>query len=141
MVNTSTTSPTGCTRDQISRSSKQPLFTGWARELAQAAQRAFTYAPRRGGPKQNVLKLSIDLSRPLVTSMGQHDPLDGLVTYAQLEATAAGTRPSLVGASADFAAMIDPRGLATPTRSESVACWWTRIASHSSSGRAPGALA
>jgi hypothetical protein len=34
-------------------------------------------------------KLSIDLSRPLVPSMGQHDPLDGFVTYNELQATAA----------------------------------------------------
>ena len=32
--------------------------------------------------------MSIDLSRPLVPSMGQHDPLDGLITYRQLQATA-----------------------------------------------------
>lgn len=30
--------------------------------------------------------MSIDLSRPLVPSMGQHDPLDGLVTYSELQA-------------------------------------------------------
>jgi hypothetical protein len=33
-------------------------------------------------------KMSIDLSRPLITSMGQHDPLDGFVTYNQLQAVA-----------------------------------------------------
>jgi hypothetical protein len=33
--------------------------------------------------------MSIDLSRPLVPSMGQHDPLDGFVTYNELQATAA----------------------------------------------------
>ena len=32
-------------------------------------------------------KMSIDLSYPLVPSMGHHDPLDGLVTYAQLRET------------------------------------------------------
>ena len=58
-------------------------------------------------------KLSIDLSRPLVESMGQHDPLDGLVTCTQLEATVAGAGPRLDDAIADFAAMVDPRGLAT----------------------------
>jgi len=34
-------------------------------------------------------KMSIDLSRPLVPSMAQHDPLDGFVTYNELQATAA----------------------------------------------------
>ena len=33
-------------------------------------------------------KMSIDLSYPLVPSMGQHDPLDGLITYLQLQTTA-----------------------------------------------------
>ena len=32
-------------------------------------------------------KMSIDLSYPLVESMGHHDPLDGLITYNQLQAT------------------------------------------------------
>ena len=36
-------------------------------------------------------KMSIDLSYPLVPAMGQHDPLDGLVTYSELQATAGGT--------------------------------------------------
>ena len=33
--------------------------------------------------------MSIDLSRPLVPSMGQHDPLDGFVTFSELQLTAA----------------------------------------------------
>jgi len=32
--------------------------------------------------------MSIDLSYPLVSSMGHHDPLDGLITYNQILATA-----------------------------------------------------
>ena len=32
--------------------------------------------------------MSIDLSYPLVPSMGQHDPLDGYITYLQLQSTA-----------------------------------------------------
>ena len=58
-------------------------------------------------------KLSIDLSRPLVASMGQHDPLDGLVTYAQIEAAAPGPEPPLGDAIAEFSAMVESRGLAT----------------------------
>jgi hypothetical protein len=34
-------------------------------------------------------KMGIDLSRPLVPSMGQHDPMDGFVTYNELQVTAA----------------------------------------------------
>ena len=32
-------------------------------------------------------KMSIDLTRPQVKSMGQHDPLDGLITFLQIQAT------------------------------------------------------
>ncbi|MGO8999571.1 MAG: hypothetical protein ACLQVI_40110 [Polyangiaceae bacterium] len=68
-------------------------------------------------------KLSIDLSRALVPSMGQHDPLDGFVTCKQLEATAAAMEqavgPMLESATAGFAEMLvrcqlvttDPLGL------------------------------
>jgi hypothetical protein len=99
--------------DQVTRATGQTMFNRWASELAHAAHRAFTYVPRHGAGKRMYWKLSIDLSRPLVGSMGQHDPLDGLVTYSQLEATAAGAGPRLGDAIADFAAMVDPRGLAT----------------------------
>jgi hypothetical protein len=40
-----------------------------------------------------VWKMSIDLSYPLVSSMGQHDPLDGFVTYLELT-QAASDEPS-----------------------------------------------
>jgi hypothetical protein len=54
----------------------------WAVELAQAAHRAFAYPP--GAPTRLYWKMSVDLSRPLVPSMGMHDPLDGLVVMATL---------------------------------------------------------
>jgi hypothetical protein len=105
--------------DQVMRSTGLALFGQWARELAHAAHRAFTYEPRGGGGgKRMYWKMSIDLSRPLVGSMGQHDPLDGLVTCLQLDATIAArlsatAEPDLAGARADFGGMIGPRGLAT----------------------------
>ena len=58
-------------------------------------------------------KLSIDLSRPLVASMGQHDPLDGLVTCAAAGGDRAAGAPQLARRDRrDFAAMIDPAALA-----------------------------
>ena len=48
----------------------------------------FTYSPPTGGGKRMYWKMSIDLACPLVPSMGQHDPLDGFVTYSELQATA-----------------------------------------------------
>lgn len=64
-------------------------YLGWAIELAVAAHRGFTL--RTGdGPLRMVWKMSIDLRRPLVPSMGHHDPLDGLVTGLELRAVADG---------------------------------------------------
>ncbi|MFO7904879.1 MAG: hypothetical protein ACQESR_11100 [Planctomycetota bacterium] len=60
----------------------------WARELAAAAHQAFCYQAGPDGPPRMYWKMSIDLSRPLVPSMGQHDPLDGLVSYLELRAAA-----------------------------------------------------
>jgi hypothetical protein len=99
--------------DQVTHATGQTMFNRWARELAHTAHRAFTYVPRHDAGKRMYWKLSVDLARPLVESMGQHDPLDGLVTYTQLEATVAGTGPPLGDAIADFTAMVDPRSLAT----------------------------
>ena len=71
----------------VSRATGKSIYNQWALELAGAAHAAFTYTPPMGGIKRMYWKMSIDLSRPLVDSMGQHDPLDGLITYQQLEAT------------------------------------------------------
>jgi len=61
---------------------------GWAIELARAAHAGFTYSPLGGTRKRMVWKMSIDLTRPLVPSMGAHDPLDGLATFRALRADA-----------------------------------------------------
>jgi hypothetical protein len=55
-------------------------------ELMSVCYAAFSYTDPTGG-KRLYWKMSTDLSRPLVPSMGQHDPLDGLLTCMELEAT------------------------------------------------------
>lgn len=55
-----------------------------AAELADAAHAAFSH-PVDGG-KRLYWKMSIDLSRPLVATEGQHDPLDGFATTASIVA-------------------------------------------------------
>jgi len=57
----------------------------WAVELAKAVHAKFTYIASSGGPAMMYWKMSIDLSHPLVASMGHHDPLDGLLTYLELQ--------------------------------------------------------
>ncbi|MGD2113283.1 MAG: hypothetical protein PVI50_07845 [Gammaproteobacteria bacterium] len=74
--------------DQATRATGQPVFNTWGRELAESAYDAFTYVPPGGVRKRMYWKMSIDLSRPLVASMGQHDPLDGYLSAIQLQTTA-----------------------------------------------------
>jgi hypothetical protein len=69
---------------RVSRVTGDPIYVRWAIELAHTAHARFTYLPPTGGRKRMYWKMSIDLTRPLVLSMGQHDPLDGLVTYNEL---------------------------------------------------------
>jgi hypothetical protein len=73
---------------QVSRFTGDPLYNRWAMALAKTAHARFTYTPPSGGPKRMYWKMSIDLSYALVPAMGQHDPLDGLITYSQLQAQA-----------------------------------------------------
>ncbi len=102
--------------DRAARTTAQPRYNLWALELAKVAYQAFT--ARTATSERMIWKMSIDLSRPLVASMGQHDPLDGLITSLELEGTASrlfgGTRG--VGLQAEvkgFAAMAETMGWAT----------------------------
>ena len=104
--------------DQVSAATGDPRFNLWARELGEVAHAAFTRAAGGRAGRRMVWKMSTDLSRPLVDSMGQHDPLDGLITCAQLETTAAlrswaARGPNLRRVVADFAAMTDGTDLRT----------------------------
>ncbi|MFA5515276.1 MAG: hypothetical protein WDA20_03230 [Desulfuromonadales bacterium] len=78
-----------------SRITGDPAFLRWAVELAATAHARFTYMPATGGRKKLYWKMSIDLSRPLVPAMGQHDPLDGFITFSELHLAANATAESL----------------------------------------------
>jgi hypothetical protein len=80
--------------NRVSRATGNPTYNEWAMELAKKAHEKFTYLPGHAGAKRMYWKMSIDLSRPLVPSMGQHDPLDGLITYRQLQSAAKKGRKS-----------------------------------------------
>ncbi len=73
--------------DCVSFATGDSTVNRWALELAKAANAGFTYAPQEGKRKRLYWKMSIDLSYPLVSSMGHHDPLEGLITYSELQAT------------------------------------------------------
>jgi hypothetical protein len=74
--------------DRVSRVTGDQIYNTWAIELAKTAHAGFTYVPPSGGRKRMYWKMSIDLSYPLVRSMGHYDPLDGFITYNQLRAAA-----------------------------------------------------
>jgi hypothetical protein len=76
--------------DRTGRNTGKPIYHVWAMELAQTAYARFTYGSPSGGRRRMYWKMSIDLSTPLVPSMGQHDPLEGLATYCQLQDIAGG---------------------------------------------------
>ena len=95
--------------NQVSRVTGDVKYLTWAIELAQTAHAGFTYLPRHDGRKRMYWKMSTDLIRPLVHSMGQHDPLDGFVTYNELRLTAIKDfgEPSLPGLDTDIADMAE----------------------------------
>ncbi len=57
-----------------------PAWNLHAADLGRVALRAFAFVPPAGGTPHLHWKMSIDLSRPLVRSVGHHDPLDGFVS-------------------------------------------------------------
>lgn len=70
---------------RMATETREIRFQEWAVELAITAHEAFAYVVSPERPKRMVWKMSIDLCRPLVPSMGHHDPLDGLITYLELQ--------------------------------------------------------
>ncbi len=89
-----------------------PQYCRWAVELAKAAHAGFSTLPLSGGQKRLYWKMNIDLSSPLVPSMGLHDPLDGFITYHELVLCAqrfegALTAPDLRAEIADTANMCE----------------------------------
>ncbi len=105
--------------DQVTRRTREPRFNIWGRELAGSAFAAFTYeSAAYPGQRRMVWKMSIDLQRALVPSMGQHDPLDGYVSNLQLQSTAAAlpqpaAGPDLEAETRQYAALVQRGELVT----------------------------
>lgn len=100
--------------DQVARAIDSRTHHRWARELAEVAWRAFVH--QEGLRPRMHWKMSVDLRRSLVPSMGLHDPLDGLLTCLELEATGTQFRihvPMLAEAVESFAAIVSGTELAT----------------------------
>ncbi len=69
---------------RVAQETGNGVFAAWAVELAQAAHAAFGRQRNSAGIEGLVWKMSIDLKRVLVPSMGQHDALDALVSYLEI---------------------------------------------------------
>jgi len=53
----------------------------------------FTGPPPSEGSTHLYWKMSVDLTRPQVASMGHHDPLDGFLTYCEVQGTGTTNSP------------------------------------------------
>ena len=103
--------------DQVAFATGEPRYNLWARELAKTAHQAFTFLTPAGMRRMH-WKMSIDLTRTLIPSMGQHDPLDGYITCLELQATAAAlpttnAEPNLADELNQLAAMVEDGGWTT----------------------------
>jgi len=63
----------------VATTTSEQVYSRWARELAQKVHAGFVFTSALDGQKYIHWKMSIDLSRPLVPSMGLHDPLEGFI--------------------------------------------------------------
>ena len=82
-------------------------YLRWAVELAEVAHRAFVYTSEIDGRRHIYWKMSIDLTRPLVPQEGQHDPLDGLATYAELQLAARDAQADLPDLSSETRELLE----------------------------------
>jgi hypothetical protein len=100
-----------------SRVIDNPVYAAWAAILAGQVHRAFCHAGADGA-KRLYWKMSIDLSRPLVASMGHHDPLDGLISCMEIREQTAGQpgidHPGLDAEIVDLADMCQGANWTTP---------------------------
>jgi len=74
--------------DRLAARAGKATFNRWARELMAASCDGFVYRDQFSDERRMYWKMRIDLSEPLVESMGQLDPLDGVVTCLELDRTA-----------------------------------------------------
>lgn len=79
----------------VSRATGEAKYLAWGMELAQTAHRAFRFSSAPDGAPGLYWKMSTDLRRSLVPSVGQHDPVDGLVTFCELRLAARGFKEDL----------------------------------------------
>lgn len=60
-------------------------YVRWARELGKTACEAFARRTDSGAVAGLFWKMNVDLTFPVVSSMGHHDPLDGYITLLEID--------------------------------------------------------
>ncbi|MFW5815299.1 MAG: hypothetical protein ACOCVP_00460 [Wenzhouxiangella sp.] len=102
--------------ERVAETTGERHYHRWAVDLALAAFAAFVHQPPGGASPRMVWKMSVDLDRPLVPSMGHHDPLDGWVVTQMLLASDHGDedeRSALRRCASVYREIFAPRDLAT----------------------------
>lgn len=90
---------------------EEDKFAIWAAELAEASA---AFVIDSGVRMRMYWKMSIDLSRPLIASMGAHDPLDGLICVDEIRREAPDRNQKLWPLQEKLAALCEGKGWATP---------------------------
>eukprot|EP00761_Pharyngomonas_kirbyi_P006474 gb/GECH01006481.1/.p1 GENE.gb/GECH01006481.1/~~gb/GECH01006481.1/.p1 ORF type:complete len:425 (+),score=99.91 gb/GECH01006481.1/:1-1275(+) len=71
--------------DLMGRVTSHPSsYHRWAIELGKTAHRSFVYKPAFSPQPRMYWKMNVDLTQPMVTSQGHHDPLDGYISLLEL---------------------------------------------------------
>jgi len=102
--------------ERMAETTGEARYHRWAFDLAIAAFDGFVHRPAGDESPRMYWKMSVDLDRPLVPSMGHHDPLDGWVTARMLGASSHaddGERHALETRAATYLEMLAGRDLAT----------------------------
>lgn len=77
---------------QAEQETDEQYYADWAAELLLAGGK---FIDKSDGRIRMYWKMSIDLSRPLISSMGAHDPLEGLICAESIRETAPGKAQEL----------------------------------------------
>ncbi|EJD42157.1 hypothetical protein AURDEDRAFT_186147 [Auricularia subglabra TFB-10046 SS5] len=94
--------------DRLALAIGQRLYNDRAIELARTIHPRFVYDRHSVRPRM-VWKMSVDLSRPLVPSEGNLDPIDGFVVFTLLQRANGDGSPVLSDEIADYSKIVRTR--------------------------------
>ncbi|KAH8812349.1 hypothetical protein F5884DRAFT_307991 [Xylogone sp. PMI_703] len=95
--------------NRLSVATKEPLYNTQAIQLAKAIHDPFFVGKDTGHPRM-VWKIAMDMSKPLVASQGNLDPIDGYITMKILKASAQKDDPALDDEIHDYQRVMERKG-------------------------------